>query len=767
MPEQVRTKLSNGHSMRNDLNNFRRLFHSIFEATFEERDISRTSDALPQLSVKDLRTLTIVLLSSLPETTSGTVQADLRRLITEITSEDFSRDRVQPLIAAALADEPDETLIWNLVSAAAAAAESTPPPQSVANTDTPWRHSTGSIVNSSEYRQDIDPVLKRELGDIHINVPGFHKRYFGGVPNLEAISEAVFQMCTSSDDPLFERGWIKWPNDAKQDDVLDWFLDIAAKFEEFAKEHSSLETHRRLLALPNSPIRGSTGKRKLDICFVIESDANKVCDWSQVLIPGELKSNPLGDTVAKAGLDLGRYAREVLAAQDTRRYVLGFTICGPWMRIWEFDRSGGLASDQFNINDDGQQFVKTVLGFLWMGETDLGFDPTIITSGNERYIKIQDKGDMKHIKLEELMTRTRCVAGRATTCWKAHDEENPGIPLVIKDSWQDIGRVEEGKLLQKATAEGVTNVARYYYHGTVVIDEVDDDIFNNVRKGLQIPKATTQRTGRRKPLLPLQTSTSASCQSRSSSAGVKRPSSEMHGILPPSKRSCPGSLMETNTLPNRVHRRIIVRDYGKPIFKASSPAALLSALDGCIQGHQSLYSAGFLHRDISINNLMINEDPKNPSWKSFIIDLDLAIELTQERYSSASGKTGTRAFMAIGALLGEHHTFMHDLESFFWVFFWICIHYNGPNEMTHRPVFDSWNYESDDRLVQLKSGTVGDEGIFLKIAEENFTPFYRPLIQIALQLRKQVFPKGERWKTRDLNLYSLMTQVFVNFNQLE
>ena len=42
-------------------------------------------------------------------------------------------------------------------------------------------------------------------------------------------------------------------------------------------------------------------------------------DWSQILVPGEFKSNPADDKASKskafkAGLDLGKYAREVLAA---------------------------------------------------------------------------------------------------------------------------------------------------------------------------------------------------------------------------------------------------------------------------------------------------------------------------------------------------------------------------------------------------------------------------------------------------------------------
>jgi hypothetical protein len=33
--------------------------------------------------------------------------------------------------------------------------------------------------------------------------------------------------------------------------------------------------------------------------------------------------------------------------------------------------------------------------------------------------------------------------------------------------------------------------------------------------------------------------------------------------------------------------------------------------------------------------------------------------------------------MAIGALYGYQHSFMHDLESFFYVLYWICVHYDG------------------------------------------------------------------------------------------
>lgn len=147
---------------------------------------------------------------------------------------------------------------------------------------------------------------------------------------------------------------------------------------------------------------------------------------------------------------------------------------------------------------------------------------------------------------------------------------------------------------------------------------------------------------------------------------------------------------------------------------------------------------------------MMNEEDDNPSWRAFLIDLDLAIKEQRENPSGARGKTGTRAFMAIGVLLDdEKHSFMHDLESFFWVLFWICIYYDGPNKERVVPQFEKWNYIGTEELAKIKKGEVGDERDFLKAVEENFTLYFRPLIPYVNRLRRKVFPGGGRW--RDLN----------------
>ncbi|KAI1581374.1 hypothetical protein PtrCC142_012323, partial [Pyrenophora tritici-repentis] len=167
---------------------------------------------------------------------------------------------------------------------------------------------------------------------------------------------------------------------------------------------------------------------------------------------------------------------------------------------------------------------------------------------------------------------------------------DPGTPLVVKDSWQYPEREEEGELLREATDKGVMNVARYFHHETVSVGRQDDDICANVRKGLDITKATNYKPENSMPP-PITTGRRASRRDRSSSSvGGRKRSSSCTGLpLPPSKRTCSSSLTKP-AIVNRIHRRVIVRDYGKAIYKASSRTSLLAAIEGCIDGYESLHT---------------------------------------------------------------------------------------------------------------------------------------------------------------------------------
>ncbi|EER24607.1 hypothetical protein CPC735_059770 [Coccidioides posadasii C735 delta SOWgp] len=703
------------------------------------------------------------------KTRDGSVASELATLFRHVEG-NFHYDQYRPLVQLVLQKAPDTDIwkaVFDLIATVTQVERSTPPPRpSLPILQTPRSRNTSSLANSSELRRDIDPVLTGELlGDLHGDIPGFYAAYFDDVEGLSSIAQAVFENCKAGDSPLYreESGWKDWPDNAVEKPVLEWLNEIIDQLIQFAQDHDpSRKAARRPLAQPAKPIAGSTAKRKLDIGFVddLHATPDKRYEWSQILVPGELKNDRKYDIPSGARLDLARYAREVLSAQDDRRFVLGFTLCGPLLRVWEFDRCGGIGSEETDINKDGLQFIMVILGFLFMDRPQLGFDPTIVTVDGRRCIEIDRDGKKERLVIDEVILRAHCVAGRATTCWKAHRETDESrIPLVIKDSWQYPERHEEGELLREAMESGATRIARYDFHETVQVDGKDDNV-QAIRKGLQVPKSKSKRGS-----LQVALRGSASNRGSQSSAISRKRSSDCVDTIPPppSKRTQSSSLtkhLTDSSPPNRVHRRVIVQDYGKPIYESSSRVALLIGMEGCIVGYESLYSkARLIQSDISPRNLLVNEEDDNPSWRSFLIDLDLAIRVERDGFSGARGKTGTRAFMAIGVLYGEKHSFMHDLESFFWVLFWICVHYEGPGRARHVEDFEKWNYMNTRDLAGAKKGLISDESDFLTTMDEYFTPYYQPLSRWVNRLRRVVFPNGGRWKKTNSSLGSEMRKV--------
>ncbi|KAJ4865388.1 hypothetical protein T069G_01918 [Trichoderma breve] len=183
--------------------------------------------------------------------------------------------------------------------------------------------------------------------------------------------------------------------------------------------------------------------------------------WSHVLVPGELKCTTMADAPPVAWIDLAGHAREVLSAQGTGRFVLAFSLYGSLV-----------------------------------GEERLGFGLTIRTSHGKRFIEIERNSRPERLIIDEVIARSRCIAGRATTCWKAYIGGDPQTVFAIKGSWQYSERNDKGEILREVAQQGVTNVARYNYHKTVRLCDAEDEIRNSVCTGLDIttavaPPATT------------------------------------------------------------------------------------------------------------------------------------------------------------------------------------------------------------------------------------------------------------------------------------
>jgi serine/threonine protein kinase len=132
---------------------------------------------------------------------------------------------------------------------------------------------------------------------------------------------------------------------------------------------------------------------------------------------------------------------------------------------------------------------------------------------------------------------------------------------------------------------------------------------------------------------------------------------------------------KSETYGNRVSYCLVTSPAGRPLHEYYSVRELLEVLSEAIRGHRSLLEDGrILHRDISENNIIITELPAEEASKGRLIDLDSAKDL-DGMPREASHRTGTMQFMAIEVLEAKGRTYRYDLESYFYIFVWMCIRY--------------------------------------------------------------------------------------------
>ena len=129
-----------------------------------------------------------------------------------------------------------------------------------------------------------------------------------------------------------------------------------------------------------------------------------------------------------------------------------------------------------------------------------------------------------------------------------------------------------------------------------------------------------------------------------------------------------------------------------------------------------------------------------------LIDLDLAKEL-DSMPSGARHRTGTMQFMTVEVLEGKGHKYRHDLESFFYVFVWMCIRYG----------YEGTGRQKSSKVVRLKTNVLRGwyTGIYTEIARnkvgdmgknrfENiiveFALKFEKLKPLARELRSTLFP---------------------------
>jgi hypothetical protein len=385
------------------------------------------------------------------------------------------------------------------------------------------------------------------------------------------------------------------------------------------------------------------------------------------------------------------------------------------MQLWVFDRSGPYCGTEFDIHEEPERFMQAVVGYSMMDDQELGLDTFIQSRDNQRFIQVRDQaGILQELQLEQIpIAHQRAIICRGTNCFRAkHAELRHGLRF---------GRPHKYRTVARSGSQSSQSHSLSHH---------------------DVSAFTASSSPRKRKANDHEASAAKRSKSNSQVSEIGNSEAEVSFEVEDKQKT---SLAQSNhdTFDNRIFCCLVISPSGRPLRSFRSVKELCEVFRDAIRAHRSLYEAGrILHRDVSENNMIIVDGAKAEDPKGMLIDLDLAKELD----GGARHRTGTMEFMAIEVLQGVSHTYRHDLESFFYVFLWLCVR-RGAERFSRRKVspyrvLTSWYTGDHEQIADAKRGQM-DKGGFQRILDAFSSPL-DALKPVAEKIRCILFPFKDR-----------------------
>ncbi|KAJ2926455.1 hypothetical protein H1R20_g10631, partial [Candolleomyces eurysporus] len=299
--------------------------------------------------------------------------------------------------------------------------------------------------------------------------------------------------------------------------------------------------------------------------------------YSNISTCFEIKIENQEWTFGQQLLQLALYARQIFIQQPNRRFVRVLLITEQNFRLFHFDRSGVQHTEPMNIHEKTHIFVRLVLGLTSLKEHEIGLDDSI----------------------QWKVVRGRKVSGTLT----ALQTNNTAVTYNL------VG-IEPTVRCLSIRDRGITCWSAVDPHtGKPVLvkdcwraeDRVSEDI--HLQKVVGLPGIVQM----------------ISCERNRGETKRFRGFDE----------SCHSDFL------NRIAIRIVMDSDGRSIEHFQSPKELLCALRDAIAGHRRLYLNDILHREVSIDNILLGKPGAGEGYRGMLMGLDLAKE---KKTTSASAE---------------------------------------------------------------------------------------------------------------------------------
>ena len=478
-------------------------------------------------------------------------------------------------------------------------------------------------------------------------------------------------------------------------------------------------------------IRSDRSESKPDVCTTaITSQAGAKTTWRAVEVIGELKRTGYKSSNDLAA-QLGRYARESLAAHPVSSVVHAFSVEGCNFRSWIFDRSGCIKGESFNVFKEFGRFLEHMWLYATMSEDELcrpaanhyGLQPSnsseaggLDTAEARLYAydasnSALDTGDqlvfLRSTKDKPDYIR-RSIVGRATYVERVSPTDASGrvaegqAQLMAKWAWVPVEYRHERETYR--LTQGVSGTPR-------LIAYCDRPSISDHRKRLKLTQEMLEHND-------------------SEASGHSLPYQDRQQRLFVMEDAGPSYRKSIDRFSQWSRDTLSAKRLGCEAAVKYEEAKLLVHLVGGLRDQfvtiNDLWEAGVLHQDLSPDNVTLrdgtealrrfndlSDDESKSAWCGFskIFDFDMSRSVEEVRLRQRTGalsRTGTQLYMAVDLLLDPNpsrpgqQNYRTDAESAFWIY---VLSLNRLGVLTGRSI-DSMTTDSLRMLVYAKTACV-------------------------------------------------------------
>ncbi|KAF5341199.1 hypothetical protein D9611_005909 [Ephemerocybe angulata] len=352
---------------------------------------------------------------------------------------------------------------------------------------------------------------------------------------------------------------------------------------------------------------------------------------------------------------LALYCREIFLEQPNRDFVRSLIVTHNSVRLVHYDRSGVYVTPYINIHQHPRTFVRLILGISSADERVLGLDTSV------------------HWSIDKATGRRS--AGTIDTI----DGHNQPIRYNL-----DAGQ-------PPFVRSGIRGRGTTCWHA-----------FHPVTGKRVLIKDSWRISGTRSEREYLEAARGI--------PGVARMLSYQDDIAE-TKHFRPVD-PKNSSFESRVKSRLVLEHYGSPIVHFKTRAQAIGAIRDAIIGHRNLLSKSVLHRDISLQNILLGDPDALACLRGILIDLDLAVWTYGPRAERQVDLfKGTRRFLSIAVLRSVEakcappHDFLDDLEAFFYVLCHILLLFKEPGVHDDKmgKYFTRWDNDDPEDAADCKT----------------------------------------------------------------